>query len=153
MFSENGNLVGINTLKGSGENINFAVAVEHAINFLNKNPKIKNINPAEIVMKKEYPNARTEDFNKNNIIDTWYVDTNQNNREDMALVDDDEDGFIEAILIDENENGIFEEQLLDDDKDGKTNRGFYDRNEDKKIDLIAYDYDQDGKWDEYKEVS
>ena len=153
LFSENGNLVGINTLKGSGENINFAVAVEHAIKFLNKNPQIKNINPAEIVMKKEYPDARTEDFNKNNIIDTWYVDTNQNNREDRALVDDDEDGFIEAILIDENENGIFEEQLLDDDKDGKTNRGFYDRNEDKKIDLIAYDYDQDGKWDEYKEVS
>ena len=45
LFSENGNLIGINTLKGPGENINFAVAVEHAVKFLNDNPQIKNINP------------------------------------------------------------------------------------------------------------
>ena len=53
------------------------MSVEHAVKFLNKNPQSKNINPAEIVMKKDYPDARTEDFNKNGIIDTWYVDTNQ----------------------------------------------------------------------------
>ena len=73
MFSVSGNLIGINTLKGPGENINFAVAVEHAIKFLEQNPNIKKMNPAELIMKKEYPKSRTQDFNKNGVIDTWYV--------------------------------------------------------------------------------
>ena len=55
LFSENGNLIGINTLKAPGENINFAVAAEHAVKFLNDNPQIKNINPGELIMKKQYP--------------------------------------------------------------------------------------------------
>lgn len=153
LFSVSGNLIGINTLKGPGENINFAVAVEHAIKFLKQNPNIKNMNPAELIMKKEYPKARTQDFNKNGIIDTWYVDENKNGKIDVAFVDDDEDGFIEATLFDKNENGIFEMQVLDDDLDGKANRAFLDENEDKKIDAVAYDDDQDGKWDRVEEVS
>ena len=152
LFSENGNLIGVNTLKGPGENINFAVSVEHAVKFLKQNPNLKNINPAEIVMKKDYPNARTQDFNKNGIIDTWYLDPNKNGKYEKALVDDDEDGFIEAILYDENENGVWETQVMDDDLDGKANRAFLDENEDKKIDIIAYDDNQDGKWDRYENI-
>ena len=153
MFSVSGNLIGINTLKGPGENINFAVAVEHAIKFLEQNPNIKKMNPAELIMKKEYPKSRTQDFNKNGVIDTWYVDKNKNGKIDIAFVDDDEDGFIEATLFDENENGVWEIQVLDDDLDGKANRAFLDENEDKKIDAVAYDDDQDGKWDRFEEVS
>ena len=67
LFSETGNLIGINTLKGPGENINFAVAVEHAVKFLNDNPQIKNINPGELIMKKKYPKATTQDYNKNGV--------------------------------------------------------------------------------------
>ena len=153
LFSETGNLIGINTLKGPGENINFAVAVEHAVKFLNNNPQIKNINPGELIMKKNYPKARTEDYNKNGVVDTWYIDSNNNGVEDRALVDDDEDGFIEAILYDENENGVWEEQYLDDDLDGKANRVFIDENEDKKVDVVGYDDNQDGEWDRYEEIS
>jgi S1-C subfamily serine protease len=58
LFSEGGNLIGVNTLKASGENLNFAVAVDHAINFLKKNSYIKTTNPAEIIMKKDYPKAK-----------------------------------------------------------------------------------------------
>jgi len=153
LFSENGNLIGINTLKGPGENINFAVAVEHAVKFLNDNPQIKNINPGELIMKKKYPDARTQDYNKNGVIDTWYIDSNKNSVEDMAFVDDDEDGFIEAVLYDENENNVWEAQYLDDDLDGKPNRLFIDENEDKKTDVVAYDDDQDGTWDRFEEIS
>ena len=153
LFSVSGNLIGINTLKGPGENINFAVAVEHAIKFLEQNPNIKKMNPAELIMKKEYPKSRTQDFNKNGVIDTWYVDKNKNGKIDIAFVDDDEDGFIEATLFDENENGVWEIQYLDDDLDGKANRAFLDENEDKKIDAVAYDDNQDGKWDRVEEVS
>ena len=153
LFSKDGNLIGINTLKGPGENINFAVSVEHAVKFLEKNPQIKNMNPAELVMKKSYPNAQTQDYNENGIIDTWYVDSNKNGKIDQALVDDDEDGFIEAVLYDENENGIWEAQYLDDDLDGKSNRLLLDEDEDKKVDVVGYDDNQDGTWDRFKEVS
>ena len=34
-------------------------------------------------MLKEYPNAKTEDFNKNGVIDTWYVDINKNKKIDQ----------------------------------------------------------------------
>ncbi len=153
LFSETGNLIGINTLKGPGENINFAVSVEHAVKFLKDNPQIKNINPGELVMKKQYPNAKTQDYNKNGVIDTWYIDSNSNGVIDQALVDDDEDGFIEAVLHDENENGIWEAQFLDDDLDGKANRLLLDENEDKKVDIVAYDDDQNGEWDRFEEVS
>ena len=153
LFSENGNLIGINTLKGPGENINFAVAAEHAVKFLNDNPQIKNINPGELIMKKQYPDARTQDYNENGVIDTWYIDSNNNDIIDRALVDDDEDGFIEAVLYDENENGVWEAQFLDDDLDGKANRVVLDENEDKKPDAVGYDDNQDGEWDRFEEIS
>ena len=100
-----------------------------------------------------FESAKTQDYNKNGIIDTWYVDENKNGKTDMAFIDDNEDGIIEAILIDENENGIWEIQVMDDDKNGNPDRAFLDNDEDKKIDAIAYDYDQDGTWDKFEEVS
>ena len=100
-----------------------------------------------------FESAKTQDYNKNGIIDTWYVDENKNGKTDIAFIDDNEDGIIEAILIDENENGIWEIQVMDDDKNGNPDRAFLDNNEDKKIDVIAYDYDQDGTWDKFEEVS
>ena len=153
LFSESGRLIGINTLQADGQNLNFAVAVEHAKKLLRKNPDVKKINPGSSMMKKDYPNALTEDFNKNGIIDTWYVDENKNGKIDMAFIDDNEDGIIEAILIDENENGIWEIQVMDDDNNGNPDRAFLDTDEDKKIDAVAYDYDQDGTWDKFEEVS
>jgi len=100
-----------------------------------------------------FESAKTQDYNKNGIIDTWYVDENKNGKTDMAFIDDNEDGIIEAILIDENENGIWEIQVMDDDNNGNPDRAFLDNDEDKKIDVIAYDYDQDGTWDKFEKVS
>ena len=153
MFSESGKLIGINTLQAGGQNLNFAVSVEHAKNFINKNPDIKKVNPGASIMKKDYPNAKVQDYNKNGTIDTWYIDENKNGTTDTAFIDDNEDGIIEAILIDENENGIWEIQIMDDDNDGNPDRAFLDNDEDKKIDAIAYDYDQDGTWDKFEKVS
>jgi len=153
LFSESGKLIGINTLQAGGQNLNFAVSVEHAKNFINKNPDIKKVNPGASIMKKDYPNAKVQDYNKNGTIDTWYIDENKNGKIDTAFIDDNEDGLIEAILIDENENGIWEIQIMDDDGNGNPDRAFLDNNEDKKPDVIAYDYDQDGTWDKYEKVS
>ena len=153
LFSESGKLIGINTLQAGGQNLNFAVAVEHAKEFIKKNPNLKKVNPGASIMKKDYPNAKVQDYNKNGTIDTWYIDEDNNGKIDTAFIDDNEDWIIEAILIDENENSIWEIQIMDDDGDGKANRAFLDDNEDKKIDAIGYDYDQDGKWDKFEKVS
>lgn len=149
-----GRLVGVNT-SSAAANINFAVGVNHVKNLLSKKNNLVLVkeNPLNTLMLKEYPNAKTEDFNKNGVIDTWYVDINKNKKIDTVFVDDDEDGFVEATLIDDNENGVYEIQVVDDDLDGNYDRAFLDQNEDKKIDVIAYDYDQDGKWDKFEKVS
>ncbi len=153
LFSESGKLIGVNTLQAGGQNLNFAVAVEHAKEFIKKNPDLKKVNPGASIMKKDYPNAKVQDYNKNGTIDTWYIDEDNNGKIDTAFIDDNEDGVIEAILIDENENSIWEIQIMDDDGDGKANRAFLDNNEDKKPDVIAYDYDQDGTWDKHEKIS
>lgn len=153
LFSESGKLIGINTLQAGGQNLNFAVSVEHAKDFINKNPDMKKVNPGASIMKKDYPNAKVQDYNKNGTIDTWYIDENKNGKIDTAFIDDNEDGLIEAILIDENENGVWEIQIMDDDGNGNPDRAFLDNNEDKKPDVIAFDYDQDGKWDKFEKVS
>ena len=75
LFSEKAKLVGVNSLgDAEGQNLNFAVIVKHVKEFIKANPYLAKVNPAEAVMKKDYPNAKTEDYNKNGVIDTWYVD-------------------------------------------------------------------------------
>ena len=101
-------------------------------------------------MKKSYPNAITEDYNKNGIIDTWYVDDNKNGEIDTAYLDDNEDGIIETILFDDNENKVWETQVMDEDQDGKPEKALIDRDENGKPDTVAYDTNQDGKWDKFE---
>ena len=154
LFSSSARLLGVNSLGDeTGQNINFAVIIKHVREFIEANPNLAKMNPAEPAMKKDYPNAKTEDYNKNGVIDTWYIDENKNGKIDTALLDDNEDGIIEAILLDENENGVWEIQIIDDDLNGKPDRAFIDENEDKKPDVIAYDIDQDGTWDKYEKIS
>ena len=56
----------------------------------NKNPGIKKVNPSASIMKKDYPNAKVQDYNKNGTIDTWYIDENKNGKIDTAFIDDNE---------------------------------------------------------------
>ena len=152
LFTSNGKLVGVNSLGADGQNINFAVIIKHVKQILKKNPNIVKINPAEPTMKKNYPKAKTQDYNKNGVIDTWYVDTDKNGIIDTAFIDDNEDGMIESILIDDNENQVWEANIIDDDLNGKPDRVIIDSDEDKKPDVVGFDYDQDGEWDQYEEV-
>ena len=153
VFSGAGKVVGVFTLfQPEGQNLNFAIAVDHVKQFIKDNPNVKKVNPIGTSIKKEYPNAKAQDHNKNGVMDTWYVDDDKNGKIDTAFIDDDEDGLIEGTLIDKNENGVFEIMMLDTDKDGKPNEAYLDEDEDKKFDVIAYDYDQDGEWDKFEEI-
>ena len=154
LFTSEGKVIGVNTLmQGEGQNLNFAVAVDHVKKFIKENPNVKKVNPAGALVKKNFPNARAQDYNKNGIIDTWYVDSNKNGKIDTAFIDDDEDGFVEGTLIDKNENGVWELMVLDTDKDGKNNEAYIDEDEDRKADVLAHDYDQDGNWDKFEKLS
>ena len=154
LFSGKGKVVGVNTLfEPEGQNLNFAIAVDHVKQFIKDNPNVKKINSVGATIKKDYPNAKPQDFNKNGVFDTWYVDDDKNGKIDTAFIDDDEDGFIEGTLIDKNENGVWEIMILDTDKDGKSDLAYIDEDEDKKSDVKAYDYDQDGKWDKFEKIT
>ena len=153
LFSSDGIVIGVNTLGDpEGQNLNFAVAVDHVKKFISANPDVKKINPLNSAIKKEYPKAIPQDYDNNGTIDTWYIDTNNNGKIDRAFVDDNEDGFIEGTLIDENENEIFELTLIDTDKDGKVNISYLDEDEDGKNDVVGHDYDQDGKYDKVEPI-
>ena len=153
LFGDSGKIVGINTWGADGQNLNFAVAVDHAKEFIKANPNITKVNTIDAVIKKKYPNARTDDYNKNGVIDTWYVDNDKNGKIDLGFVDDDENGFVEGTLIDEDEDGTWEIFLIDTDENGKADQAYLDEDADKKPDVLAHDYNEDGKWDKFEELT
>ena len=153
LFNEFGKIVGINTWGADGQNLNFAVAVNHAKEFIRANPNITKVNTIDAVIKKDYPNAKTQDFNKNGIIDTWYIDEDNNGKIDLGFIDDDENGFVEGTLIDKDEDGVWEIFVIDSDENGKNDQAYLDTDGDKKPDVLAHDYNEDGEWDKFEELS
>ena len=153
LFVESGKIIGINTWGADGQNLNFAVAVDHLKEFIKANPNITKVNSADARVKKDYPNAKTQDYNKNGVVDTWYIDENKNGKIDLGFIDDDENGIIEGTLIDEDEDGVWEIFLIDSDENGKADQAYLDNDGDKKPDILAYDYNEDGKWDKFEELS
>ena len=153
LFSEKGKIVGINTWGADGQNLNFAVAVDHAKEFIKQNPNIKNVNPVDSIIKKDYPNAKTQDYNKNGVIDTWYIDENKNGKIDLGFIDDDENGFVEGTMIDKDEDGFWEIIVLDTNENGKSDQAYLDENADGKADVLAHDYNEDGEWDKFENLS
>ena len=148
-----GKVVGVNTWYSTeGQNLNFAVAVDQVKQFIKDNPYIAKVNPLNATIKKQYPKAKTQDYDKNGTIDTWYIDTDNNGKVDRALVDDNEDGKVEAVLFDENENEVWESTKVDKDQNGTTDYILFDKDEDGKNDLVATDSDNDGTFDKVEPI-
>jgi len=172
LFNKNSKLIGVNTFTSEGEGLNFAIAVDDLIEFINEVEQ-KDVESKYIQKKKKgntwiqkktdknkksgiskkYPNAKEVDLNENGITDTWLLDENKDGNYEKALLDINEDGIIEAIALDENENKNYEMIVFDDDLDGNPDRAEYDENDDGKMDVVAYDYNQDGEWDKFEELS
>jgi S1-C subfamily serine protease len=153
LISESKKLIGINTAnQGTGQNLNFAVAVEEGLALI-RNPQKKtntNANTNKAKTKKTFD--KTHDSNKNGKIDTWYDDTNKNGKIDVAYLDENEDGKIDGILVDEDENGKWETLIQDTNGNGKMDIAWIDEDQDGKEDVVGYDYNEDGKWDKFKEI-
>ena len=171
LFNKNKELVGVNTFTAEGENLNFAIAVDDVIDFLNEKPKKnKKTNNNWIKKKKKGPtwikkkdkkksdgsidlsNSKEADINNNGVIDAWLFDENNNGIYEYAYGDTDENGIIDILVVDKNENKIYEFTFIDTDEDGNPNIAEYDEDEDGKIDVLAYDYDQDGEWDKFENL-
>ena len=158
LFSSQGKIVGVNTMKADGENLNFAVAIDEVNkilknkeNYFNKNQSQEIISKSKIISKK-FPNAaKEEDFNKNGIIDTWYFDENKNGIFEKAFIDDDENGVIEAVLFDNDEDGIWDSMVIDTNGDGKGDKVIV-YNKSGKPTHVGFDYNQDGKVDKWEKV-
>ena len=165
-------LIGINTFTSEGENLNFAIAVDDVINFLDEKPKPIKKKKSKYIQKKDKGNtwikkkkkktsekgtidlsdAKEADVNNNGVIDAWLIDENNNGNFEKAYADQNEDGIIEIVAIDKNEDGNFEVILIDTNNNGNADEAEIDENEDGKTDVIAYDYNEDGEWDKFENI-
>ena len=172
LFNKNRELIGINTFTSEGENLNFAIAVDDVVSFLNEKPKPIKKKKNKYIQKKDKGNtwikkkkkktsekgtidlsdAKEADVNKNGIIDAWLIDENNNGNFEKAYADQNEDGIIEIVAIDKKEDGNFEVILIDTNNNGNADEAEIDEDEDGKVDVIAYDYNEDGEWDKFENV-
>ncbi|MDC3341775.1 S1C family serine protease [Candidatus Pelagibacter sp.] len=172
LFNKDQKLIGVNTFTSEGENLNFAIAVDDLIEFINEVEQ-KDIDSKYIQKKKKgntwiqkksdknkksgisqkYPDAKEVDLNENGIIDAWMLDEDKNGKYEKALLDLNEDGIIEMVAFDENENQNYEMVFFDTDLDGNADEAEYDENDDGIMDYTAYDYNQDGEWDKFEKMS
>lgn len=168
LFNKEKKLVGVNTFTEEGENLNFAIAVDDVIGFINEKPKPINKEKSQYIQKKKkgptwikkkkkktsekIKDYKEFDYNENGIADMWLVDENNNGIYEIVYGDKNEDGIIDRVGYDENEDGNFEIIFFDNDGDGNADLAEIDENEDGKTDVIAYDDNQDGEWDRFKNV-
>ena len=167
LFNEKGNMIGVNSIGfEEANNINLAVAVMHAKEIIenreNIDIKIKaEINPiTQAKLKQKYPNLKTEDYDKNGIIDTWWVDVNNNGvldgvyyERESNIKGEKEDGLIEIAEFDFNENKVVEVRLIDQDLDGIPNVKLINKDDIEygAWSTIAIDIDQDGTFDHFQD--
>ena len=117
LFNKAKQLVGVNTFTAEGENLNFAIAVDDVIEFLNEKAKpIKKKKNQYIKKKKKGPtwikkkkkkkkssdnfdlsNATEADVNDNGRIDSWLIDANNNGIYEIAYGDSNEDANFEVV--------------------------------------------------------
>ena len=172
LFNKDKELIGVNTFTSEGENLNFAIAVDDVINFLNEKPKLIKKKKSKYIQKKDKGNtwikkkkkktsekgtidlsdAKEADVNNNGVIDAWLIDENNNGNFEKAYADQNEDGVIEIVAIDKNEDGNFEVILIDTNNNGNADEAEIDEDEDGKTDVIAYDYNEDGEWDKFENI-
>ena len=171
LFNKNEQLIGINTFTADGEGLNFAIAIDDVIDFINEKSKPIKKKKNKYIQKKEKGNtwikkkekktnskqlniqdAKEFDINNNGTIDTWMIDENNNGVYEKAYADENEDGIIDIAAIDKNEDRNFEIIFIDLNGNGDPDEAEIDENEDGKADYIAYDYNEDGVWDKFKKL-
>lgn len=135
LIGPDGLLIGVNSFKAKGENLNFAVNSLEVLNFL------KNIKQ---IGKKE-PKLRETEKKVKKVVKK--IDTDNDGKPDTFYYDDDGDGILDTVVQDKNQNGKPEMVGVDTNKDGRPDVIGHDKNEDGSIDAWVVDSNFDGKAD------
>lgn len=157
LVNNNGELIGINSFMGDGIGINFAVACNELISFLDKpdtfqgwetssqQPSQESNSSDEIICSDENGDGRD---------DTCQSDYDQNGTFEQFFWDEDFDGDYDWYAYDVNENGIAEIIILISSSwdEYDYDMYFYDDNEDEQYDRIGHDYNNDREIDEFQEA-
>jgi len=154
LFDEYRLLIGLNSIKASGEGLNFAVSVRDIRSFLERvqrgDTRISDI----WLQPQSSPRVIGYwDQNQNGIVDTYGYDETGDSLADFWAVDANEnkvfDYGTDYLAFDENKNGWFEAIVTDSNGDGLYDFWAFDVNGDNKFDYYATDVNGDGVFEKY----
>ena len=151
LLNDKGEMVGVNSFKGEGEGMNYAISTVDVVKFLkNRNltatPPERKEDDVDIIRSKE------DDIDGDGIKEVILaIDLNGDGKGDgvvivnkakndrIFLLDANNDGNFEAKFVDRDNNGTFDIFLRDDDEDGKW-------------DVVGVDKDGDGEADKFESI-
>lgn len=156
LVDNEGSLIGLNTF-GKGLGINFAVACNELVTFINSPYKFdgwNNNNQKKETSKQVVEEDICIDDNQDGLDDFCQVDYNKNGIPDQFYWDEDYDGKFDWYFFDDNENSNPEIKILISSSwdDFDFDIYYYDDDEDSVYDRVGYDFDNDQKIDEFQEI-
>jgi S1-C subfamily serine protease len=152
LISDDGKLLGVNSFKASGENLNFAVSSLEVLSFLRNIETHKKKEAKRRPVKKIKKASKNIDSDKDGIIDTILLDSDDDGIFDSVIVDEDQNGVPELVGRDTNQDGNVDIWGHDRDQNGHIDLWSYDDNEDGEVDAEGIDTDGDGKPDKFRKV-
>ena len=149
LINENGQLIGVNSFKGEGEAINFAVALPEISAFLLDpeiiKPKVNSFSCEPKVLKK----SRSKDDNA----DVTLMDTDCNDVADASIFVPDDLTADLIVDFDENEDGKIDGSVFDKKQDGYWDYSFWDSDLDGTFDMYGIHANGEIDPSSYKEMS
>ena len=152
LIDNDGNLVGVNSFKSKGENLNFAVTSLEVLSFIDGLSTSLKKEPQKRKPKLSKKVAKKVDTNNDGKPDTFYIDDNGDGKIDFVLKDSDHNGKPDMIGTDTNGDGKPDVIAIDRGEDGKVDIWYVDTNFDGKPDSSGIDTNGDGKPDKFKSV-
>ena len=157
LIDESGRLIGVNSFKGTGELLNFAVSVREVEKFLAAaqggafEPKLAaaTSKPCELKVMYEGRSQKDDAFIRN-------VDLDCSGRANAMLYVPDDKSQPIVFRIDTNHDGKVDAEIYDQDRDGKWDYSLWDTDFDGKPDLIGFHPDgklQPSRYEKYQPKS
>ena len=152
LIDNDGNLIGVNSFKSQGENLNFAVTSLEVVDFINGLSSSLTREPEKIKPKTTKKVAKKVDSNNDGKPDTFYIDEDGDGKIDFVLKDSNHNGKPDMIGTDTNGDGKPDIIAVDRGEDGIVDIWYVDIDFDGKPDASATDTNGDGKPDKYKKM-
>ena len=152
LIDNDGYLIGVNSFKSKGENLNFAVTSLEVVDFIKGLKTSLKKEPEKRKPKVNKKIAKKVDTNGDGKADTFYVDENGDGKIDFVLKDSDHNGKPDMIGRDTNGDGKPDLIAVDRGEDGTIDVWYGDTDYDGKVDVSGIDTNGDGKPDKFKKI-